>query len=1022
MLVFEARGNARCWKGGLLGPLLLLVLPLVLRAAELNSSREAFDVWEVQDGAAQQSPLTAILQTHDGYLWLGTYHGLVRFDGVRSSIFDSGNAPALENGLITSLYESADGVLWIGHETGQLTRFAAGAFQSVKLALTWPGGTVEAITADADDDLWLLNDSGKLFRLRDGKVLEVPGGASPSRKAALARDRTGKPWIVCGGQIVTIERGGLVTCSLQGSDPNAYYERVLPARDRGMWVLGNQRLRKWDQGRWTAEMKGCPQVPGAVSVLLEMRSGDVLAGTLRDGLYLLKANGETFHFNRTAGLSHDWVRALCEDHEGNVWVGTSAGLDGLRPRKVQMLIAPDGFQGCSIRAFSLMGADSAWVGTEGAGLYRYQAGQWSAYAESSGISNLFVWSVLETRDKELLVGTWGGGVLVKHGERFESRGDLSRITAPVASLYQGEHGELWVGTTIGLYRFEQGRQTWFAGKDRIAFPDVRAIAEMADGTIWFGMSGGGLGALRGDTIQQFRKQDGVGSDQVICLYADRDGTLWIGTSDNGLTLLKDGRFAHIGPQQGMPSSVVCHIVDDGRGNIWVGSHAGILRASKEDLHRCAKGSIQSVHWLGYGKAEGLASQTCAGGFQPGALQDVDGRIWFPTAKGVAIVDPANVTTNTAVPPIVIEEMLAGDQTVDLRPGGGAPSRGAHGIRIPPGRDRFEIRYTGLSFTSPEKVRFKYRLSGLENDWTDAGTKRVAEYSYLRPGAYQFQVIACNNDGLWNEKGARLAFTVLPFFWQTWWFEASSGTSVAAALGGAIFWAGRSRVRRKLEQVERQRALERERARIARDIHDDLGASLTRITMLTQTVRTELDGQTQATADLDQIYSTARELTRAMDEIVWAVNPKHDTLDSLVTYLGRFAQHFLSTAGIRCRLDVPVYLPAWVLTSEIRHNVFLALKEALNNVVKHAEATEVRISMQLEQPRGFILGVADNGRGFETTGRGDHQQNRVEHPRLSSGNGLANMKKRLEEIGGRCECDTAPGEGTRIKFVVKTHDS
>ena len=215
-------------------------------------------------------------------------------------------------------------------------------------------------------------------------------------------------------------------------------------------------------------------------------------------------------------------------------------------------------------------------------------------------------------------------------------------------------------------------------------------------------------------------------------------------------------------------------------------------------------------------------------------------------------------------------------------------------------------------------------------------------------------------------------------------------------------------------------MERERARIARDIHDDLGASLTRITMLSQSVRADLEGRAQATGDVDQIYNTARELTRAMDEIVWAVNPKHDTVDSLVTYLGRFAQHFLSSAGVRCRLDVPVYLPSWALTSEIRHNVFLALKEALHNVVKHATATEVRISLQLE-PGGFILIVADNGRGFELESRKNGAV-ADEGARIATGNGLLNMKKRLEEIGGRCEWDTGPGEGTRVKFVIKTHDS
>jgi signal transduction histidine kinase len=299
---------------------------------------------------------------------------------------------------------------------------------------------------------------------------------------------------------------------------------------------------------------------------------------------------------------------------------------------------------------------------------------------------------------------------------------------------------------------------------------------------------------------------------------------------------------------------------------------------------------------------------------------------------------------------------------------------------------------------------------------DAGTKRVAQYSYLPPGAYNFQVIACNNDDVWNEEGASLAFRVLPHVWQTWWFRIALALAAAGAVAALAISATRRRVRRKLEDLERQRALERERARIARDIHDDLGASLTRITLLSQSVRSELESGHRAGADVDQIYGTARELTRSMDEIVWAVNPKHDSLDSLVAYLGRFAQSYLSAAAIRCRLDVPLHLPPLALTSEIRHNVFLAFKEALHNVVKHAKATEVHLSLEL-RPEGFMLVIADNGCGFTWRPGKEPVTEPADGPRLAGGNGLTNMQKRLEEIGGCCGWDTAPGEGTRAKLVV-----
>jgi signal transduction histidine kinase len=369
------------------------------------------------------------------------------------------------------------------------------------------------------------------------------------------------------------------------------------------------------------------------------------------------------------------------------------------------------------------------------------------------------------------------------------------------------------------------------------------------------------------------------------------------------------------------------------------------------------------------------------------------------------VDPGDVKTNTLTPPVVIEEMKVDGQPV------GGDLTSAPLLKIPPGRHRFEFRFAGLSFAAPEKVRFKCQLKGMEPGWVDNGTQRVAPYNYIPPGDYVFHVAACNNDEIWNDQGASLAFTVLPYFWQTLSFRILGGVLMVMAGGGVVWLDARRRTRFKLERLERQRAIERERARISKDIHDDLGASLTRITLLSQSARGDLENPEQAALDLDRIYSTARELTRAMDEIVWAVNPKHDTLDSLASYLGRFAQEFLGTANLSCRLDVPVQLPAWPMTSEVRHNLFLAVKEALNNVVKHASAREVRVLLAL-QADAFTLSLEDDGCGFDPS-----RPVVAAVDRLSSGNGLGNMRRRLAEIRGRFQVESASGKGTRVVFVV-----
>jgi len=977
-------------------------------ASAAEVSKYFFEAWPSAGGQDLNS-VTAIVQTRDGYLWLGTFDGLVRFDGVAFAVFNSMNTRGLQNARITSLFEDDMGVLWIGHETGELTQYSNGHFRPVNFGFSWVGGPIEAIQSDQEGDLWLASNGGGLFRLRDG-LCSKPNEPRTGWTAWMVRDKNRKLWVVSNGSVGSLGAGIFKPLRFDDNDTTTNkYEPVLPARDGGWWVLRNGHIGKWRAGRWEEILRPKAWTNDFATALLELPSGSLLVGTFKSGLYLLGPGGAITHFTRADGMSSDQVGSLCEDREGNIWIGTGNGLDALRVRKVQMLNPPDEWGGYNVLSFWVRPDGSAWIGTKGAGLYHYERSgsnaHWSCFNQSHNLASPYVWSVLETTGGELLIGTWGGGLLVEKQGHFESPGELSSITDGVLALYESKAGEIWIGTTVGLQRYANGKLTLEAGKKELNVPDVRAITESSDGTLWFGMSGGGLASLKHGTLKQFRKHDGLSSDFVHCLYADADGTLWIGTADNGLCRLQKGKFSTISKDDGLPSSAIVHIVDDGIENLWLGSEHGILRVSKTELNRCADGLERTIHCLNYGKAEGLASQSCPGGFQPGACKASDGRLWFPTTKGIAIVDPTDVTINREPPPVVIEEFMVDGKAVT-----------GLGAQVPPGKQRFELRYTGLSFVAPDRVRFKYKLDGLESDWVDAGTRRIAQYSYLKPGKYSFHVIACNNDEVWNQTGASLDFTVRPYFWQTWWFLVVGMATGVGMVGGGVSMVAQRRERRKLQQLEKQQAVEKERARIARDIHDDLGASLTRIAMLSQTMRKNLEGNSQEASAAARVNSIARELTRAMDEIVWAVNPKHDTLDSLATYLGGFAQDVLAPPGIRCRLNVPGWLPPLAVTAEVRHNVFLAFKEILHNVLKHANASEVEISLEAA-PTGFALMIADNGCGFALDPTKETGVGLDERRRLGGGNGLINVRKRLENLDGRCEWETAPGLGTNVRLVI-----
>ena len=966
--------------------------------------------WQAEQGLPQNK-VTAVVQSHDGYLWVGTYSGLARFDGVRFVVFDENNTPALRSSRVTSLFEQADGVLWIGDESGHVTQYRNGTFQAVEFHPAWVGGKIYDIASDGAGDIWVLNESGQLARVRDGLVL-IPEAGAVAKLIDMTRTADGRIWIAREGRVSMLERGRLQAPRVEWADNGTYpyIQGIGASRDNGLWVASDGRIRKWKDDKWVEDLGNAPWGNSPVTRLVETRSGVLAAGTADNGLYLMFPghDAKSLHFDHASGFPSDWVTSLCEDQEGNLWVGTGGGgLVIVRSNSIEKVSPPDRWQGRAVLSVCPGQAGALWVGTEGAGLYRLQNEGWTNFGTAQGIRNNYIWSLAEDPGGRLWAGTWGGGLFVQNGDGFEYAPGMTNFNMPMPALLNAQEGGLWIGTAVGLLRYQAGQTTWFNKNQGAALRDVRAIAEDQRGAVWFGMAGEGLACLKDHRIWQFRTRDGLSSDFIECLHFDKDGVLWVGTFGGGLVRVKNGHFAVINRKEGLPNSVIGDIEEDDRGFFWMSSHDGIIRVSEAELNYCADGKTNELHCQTYGINDGMPTIECSEGLQPAGCKTPDGRLWFPTSKGLVAVDPLDVQTNFLPPPVQIEAMRVDDQSVTNRLDG-------RPITVSPGRHRFEFQYTGLSFVDPEKVQFKCRLLGLETDWVGVGTERTVNYNYIPPGRYAFQVIACNNDGIWNETGASMAFSVLPYFWQTIWFRILAWTLVVAVSGGLVWFETRRRLRQKLERLEWQRAVEHERARIAHDIHDDLGAHLTRISMLSESARAELEYPERATAGLNQIYDTARDLTRSMDEIVWAVNPRYDTLEGLAGYLEKFAQDLLAAADIRCRLDMPMGFPSWRLTADVRHNLFLAFKEALHNVVKHSAASETYIRLAAGAT-SFELVVEDNGHGF-TPGAGKGAV--VEgSDRLLSGNGLDNMARRLAEIRGRCDIQSAPGQGTKVIFTV-----
>ncbi|MDB6021597.1 MAG: hypothetical protein JWQ04_1454, partial [Pedosphaera sp.] len=478
-------------------------------------------------------------------------------------------------------------------------------------------------------------------------------------------------------------------------------------------------------------------------------------------------------------------------------------------------------------------------------------------------------------------------------------------------------------------------------------------------------------------------------------YLDAESTLWIGTGGGGLSRLKDGQVLTFTTREGLPENTISQILEDDVGNLWLGGDRGIVSVSKHELEEVAAQKMPAAYPQIYGRAEGMLSEECISGFFPIGLRTKSGLLWFPTQEGIVVADPHHQTAEAVAPAVVLEETL-----VDGMPDG------AESLRLAPGKHRLEFRYTGFNFDAPERVRFRYRLEGLDSDWVEAGPSRSASYPYVPYGNYRFEVVAGNGELGWNTKGSVVSVTVKPYLWQTWWFRAPAALGLLAVIAVTSRVLEKRKLHRRLEHLEQERALAHERERIARDLHDDLGSSLARISLLSGLLKADSHSPGQIESHAIKISQSADQTVRALEEIVWAVRPGSDSLQSLVEYIAHFANELFEGGGIRCRLDLPHDLPARPLPPDVRHNIFLVVKEALANALKHAAAREVRVKASLV---GEILEikVQDDGKGHDPTLLVSEEQR----------HGLANMRRRAEAMGATLEFQSAPGKGSTVKLKV-----
>ncbi len=997
----------------------LVCLVLLTAAAPLGAATNSAwfaRAWQTEDGLPEHT-IVGLEQTPDGFLWVATHRSLSRFDGVRFREFAPAAPASPTTDQIRAMLADRQGRLWLARDGGRVVCIERDGISQVVTLGDASAVQARAMTATGDGSLWLSDSAGAVFRIQDGSVRAFgPAEGLPGQGFCwIVTDANGQLWYAQAGEVGFFRSGRFERLVNVGQSA----VRLCPARAGGVWLsagLKLYRLREGEPLSSEAELKLEPGHPEAtVTALFEDREGGVWLGTSSSGLF--RYDGQRL---QPVATSHPNIINVFQDTEGNIWVGTrGGGLNRLSPRALQLASLADGLPFAAVQSACEDKSGNLWaVGQNGALACRSNSA-WRLVSNNSESGAGGAVCVTAGAAGSVLVGTRDRG-LFRYQDGVLAALPLNRqlTNQSVHALHCDERGNLWIALNSFVARFRPGDGTVRHFALPTGASDVRTIVQDASGDVWMGTTSDGLLLrLHGDMLSNETTNLMQQARHIRCLQATPDGSLWFGFAGQGLGRLKHGRFFCYRATDGLWDEFISHVLPDDQGGLWLAGNRGVYQLAQDELEAVAEGRAARMKPRVFGRGEGVPNLQATFGVSPAAARTADGRLLVPTLTGLLTIEPRLLRKNSIPPPVVIERLTVNGRTLaayDLGRANDAASEAAPAslrasparLRLGPGVNRMEIEFTALSLTSPDNVAFRYQLEGLEQDWVEAGTARVARYPRIPPGNYRFRVTACNPDGVWNGQGPAVELVVQPHLWEAAWFRWTCALAAIGLVTGSVLVATRRRYHRKLERLEQQRALERERARIAQDLHDDLGAGLVEINFGSELAQDAGLNSEEVREHAREIGARAREMVTALDEIVWAVNPKHDHVSSLASYFCQFAQHFLKPTAVRCHLAIEKNLPEQPLNAEQRHSLFMAFKEALCNVVQHAGATDVWLAISVGDGK-LQISVRDNGRGLDLAA-----------PRNpTSADGLGNMRERLRQLGGSCEFSSRPGEGMTIRLIV-----
>ncbi len=973
------------------------------------------DQWTTDNGLPQNS-VTGIARTPDGYIWFTTNEGLVRFDGVRFKVFNRSNTPEILNNRMSGAFVDKSGTIWMSTEEREILSYEKGVFKIAVKPGEIKSGVLSGFFQDPSGNVifYAWDDKHtKHYRHQNGTFVPFSIEGLPVDSYLVLTDREGGLWFGGGNALRRYKDGVIKTFDLRELGNGDTNRRAYEDREGNIWIGYTDDQKNTLLRIKHGSVESVRSTPAPATYFSEDGEGNVWVSFLNNGVYRITKKVITADAAVNSLLepvllvdkvSRIGVGYLCPDNERGMWVGTNEGLVRLMPQTIRVFSKSDGLPEENVYPVYEDKEGQIWAGIWENSLVQFKHGSFKTFLRTQ--DTYYPTSLFEDRSGRFWIGTSDNLYHLDKDKlvRFTDQSGFS-VEAEFSVISQDRDNNLWFGTNLGLSRYSGTQATVFTKKDGLPDDYVIALLQAADGKIWVGTRGG-LASIENGRILAFTTADGLASNYIRSLHEDSDRVLWIGSYDGGLTRFKDGKFTRITMKEGLSSNGVFCILEDHRGWFWMNSNQGIYRVRKQELNDFADAKIKSLTSIAYTKQDGLLNVEGNGGRQPAGIKARDGKLWFPTAQGIAVVDPETVITNQLPPPVLIEEIVIDREPVDVEQAQSAVHNQSE-IVLAPNQSYLEINYTGISFINSGQVKFKYLLEGKDRDWIDVGTRRTAYYSYLPPGEYTFRVIAANRDGVWNTDGAFVKVRVLPPFYKTTWFLAACGAAFLALL-----WTiHRLRVRQLAHEFNMTlEARVGERTRIARDLHDTLLQSFQGLLLRFKATSNLLPGHPlEAKQRLDSAVNQAAEaITEGRDAVQGLRSSALETND-LANGLKAIGEELITSASGPDfpAFDVEVEGSPRNLNPVVRDEAYRIACEALRNAFRHAQAQRITVEIGYDT-RQFRLRIRDDGKGI------DEDTIRQQVPGHF---GLHGMRERAETVGGRLEVWSKLDSGTAIDLSV-----